>query len=485
MESGEGICYRSATKLVEEMRLGVIRVEDVVRAFLNRIKEQNSRINAVVDLRSAEDLLQEARAKDRAVLTGAALGPLHGLPMTVKDSYQVSGLITSNGHPSYRNYRSKTDAELIKHLKHAGVIIMGKTNLPLLSIDWQSANRWFGRTNNPYDLSRVPGGSSGGSAAALAAGMTPAELGSDAGGSIRVPAHFCGVCGLRPTDTALSNRGQFKFPDKPQGHRMLIVPGPMARSVSDLLLLMPVLWSGGDRLAEIPPVPFETNAWNDGQLAIRYEVNLNDAEVDAEYEEMIRSFLKRVAAAGHSVDRGTPEYDEAAAYPLHGRLLGREIDSSSPTPPWLTRLGMYPYVAFQYRDKRWAAGVRDGIGMSARMFAETLDQKESLSDAFDSFLKTCDVWITPVASLAAFEHCRTGSPLRVNGKKVAYTRALAPFEFTTALSGHPIVVIPVGQTRQGLPLGVQIHSRKWSDRRLLEIAAHLESFTPGFQEPHA
>lgn len=477
------LCYWPATKIVQHIRTRQLTVEHVLRASLTQIQAHNARINAITDLRDEADLVQEAREKDHQVQAGTALGPLHGLPMTVKDGFQVAGLLSSNGHPSYRTHRPTEDAELVKRLKQAGAIIIGKTNLPLFSIDWQSTNAWFGQTNNPYHPDYVAGGSSGGSAAAVAMGFTPVELGSDAGGSIRVPAHFCGVCGLRTTEQALSNRGQFKFPGRPQGHRALTVAGPMAKNVADLLLLLPVLWNGGGLLAEIAPVALEGSSWHGERLTIAYAPTLAATEVDAEYQQLFTAFVARLAAAKHVVERNSPRYEEAAAYRLHGRLLGREMDTSAPTPAWLTKIGLFLFLLLKYRDKRWARGVWEGIGMSAARYAETLTPKEALGDCYTRFFDAYDIWLIPVASFGAFKHQRAGKAFRVNGKRVPYTDAMARFNFATALAGHPIVVIPIGQTAAGLPVGVQIHARKWTDKRLLEIAQHLETFTPGFQPP--
>ena len=477
------ICYLSATEIVRKIQARELSVEHTVQAFLDQIKTHNPRINAITDIREEADILQEARQKDHQLRTGADLGTLYGLPMTVKDGFNVKGLINSNGHPLYKNNRVSEDAELVKRLKQAGAIIIGKTNLPLFSIDWQATNAWFGQTNNPYDVHRVAGGSSGGSAAAVAMGFTPLELGSDAGGSIRVPAHFCGICGIRTTEQALSNRGQFKFPGKPQGHRQLTVAGPMAKNVSDLLLVMPILWGSGQLVAEIPPVDYQASNWQGERLTIAYSTTLNRAEVDQEYEHIFTQFIQTIRGVGHRVEPNQPVYDEASAYNLHGRLLGFEIDTSSPTPWFLTKVAMYLFILLKYRDRPWAKGIAQGIGMSANRLAQTWSQKEEMSDIYTAFFERYDIWLTPVASFSAFRHQPAGVPFRVNEKQVGYTQAMASFNFTTALSGHPIVVIPIGQTSTGMPLGVQIHARKWSDKRLLEIAKHLETLTDGFQIP--
>lgn len=197
------IIFQRATEITKLIRDREISCIEVAKQFLNHIEAYNKTINAITDIRDYNDIIMEARVKDLLLSDGVVLGPLHGLPITVKDTYNVEGLISSNGNPKLKSNIANTDAELVKRLKKAGAIIIGKTNIALYALDWQSTNPWFGQTNNPYNLNHVVGGSSGGSAAALASGFTALELGTDAGGSIRVPAHFCGICGIRTTESAL------------------------------------------------------------------------------------------------------------------------------------------------------------------------------------------------------------------------------------------------------------------------------------------
>ncbi len=470
-------------QVVEATRAGELTVEDVARASLDRIAAHNPRINAITDVRDTDSVIDEAKARDRAFRDGEPVGPLHGIVMTVKDSFDVKGLRSSYGMPQYAKHVADDDALLVRRLKNAGAMVIGKTNLPLYSIDWQSTNAWYGQSNNPYDVTRVVGGSSGGSAAAVAMGMTPLELGSDAGGSIRVPSHFCGICGMRTTEAALSNRGQFRTPGHPQGNRLLTVAGPMARSVDDLLLEMSVLWDHKELLSEIAPVDFHASSWDAKPLRLAFAKTMHDIEVDDEYAELFAAFLDRVRGAGHSLEADHPSYDEALAYDVHGRMLGFEVDSGAPTPALLTKLFMFFFMLLKYRDSAWALGVARGIGMGARAYFSALDTKERVGDTFTSFFDRYDAWLTPVASIPAFAHQRAGLPFVVNGRSVPYTRAMAGFNFTTALSGHPVVVIPIGRTRAGLPVGVQIHGKRWTDKRLLEIARHFEPLGGGFQPP--
>ena len=476
------LVYLSARELVRRISVRECSAVETMTAFLSRIRQHNPAVNAICDMRSERDLLEEAAQKDQLLGEGER-GLLHGLPMTVKDNFWVKGLKVSNGHPGFRNFVATEDAELIKRLKNAGAVIVGKTNVPLFSIDWQATNFWNGTTNNPYDLRRVPGGSSGGAAAAVAAGFSPLELGGDQGGSIRVPAHFCGICGLRPTEHALSNRRHILFPGKPQGHRHVTVAGPLAKNVGDLLLMMEVLWDHARYpLAETPLVPFDSTFWDEMRLKIAVSESFNEVDIDQEYLSLFRVFVDKVKGQGHTIVADYPRYDEEKAYVTCGKITGYEFSINMPKLP-LAKSFMYLFIRSKYQDKRWAEGVRQGIGISPRAYSEALDYKDQIANVYHAFLSDCDVWITPVAATEAFVHQRAGKSFTINGNKVGYTEAIASYTFTTALSGHPIAVIPIGRKKNGMPIGVQLHARKWTDHRLLEIARHFETLTEGFVAP--
>ena len=271
----EKVIFKSAVEIAEMIKSRAISCEAVATQFLDQIAEFNPEINALSDLRDREEVLEEARQKDRDIKAGKPLGALHGLPITVKDSFHVKGLISSNGNPRLKANVAESDAELIRRLKAAGAIVMGKSNLALFAMDWQSSNPWFGQSNNPYQPAHVVGGSSGGSAAALASGFTALELGTDSGGSIRVPAHFCGVCGLRTTESALCNRGNMETPGMVKTMRYLLANGPLARNVKDLMLMMEVLWDSEESFAENPPVPFKQYQLEPGEnLKIAFSTSL-------------------------------------------------------------------------------------------------------------------------------------------------------------------------------------------------------------------
>ena len=455
----------------------------MVTSFLEQINKYNPAVNAIFELRNEEEILKDAHQKDSEIESGKTTGLLFGLPLTVKDSFLVKGLKNSNGDPLLRNYVAAEDAELVKRLKDEGAIIIGKTNVPLFCIDWQSTNFWNGQTNNPFDLTRVAGGSSGGSAVAVASGFSPLELGADAGGSVRGPAHFNGICGLRPTENFLSNRGHLKAPNKPQGRRHIVTPGPFAKNVDDLMLMMEVLGNNSRyQLPELPPINFNHSNWDGKPLNIAYSEEINHVSIDAEYLALFNLFIDKLKTQAHQFHEDHPVYDEQKAYVACAKIQGFEIGVNSAKFPLLATV-MYSFIRLKYRDHLWAKGMAFGLRLSNTNYASAIDYKDEFSEIYDQFLTKYDIWITPVCCFEAFKHQRAGIPFTVNNKKVGYTEAIASYTFTTAFSGHPIAVIPIGKKKNGMPVGIQIHSRKWTDKKLLEIAKHFESFTDGFEMP--
>lgn len=477
------IIFHSATEITQQIRNKEISCESVVKQFLEHIHEHNGTINAISDMRDFDDIIIEAKEKDKLLHDGMLLGPLHGLPMTVKDSFNVLGLISSNGNPKLKGNVANNDAELVTRLKDAGAIIIGKTNLALYALDWQSTNPWFGQTNNPYDLKHVVGGSSGGSAAALASGFTALELGTDAGGSIRVPAHFCGICGIRTTESALSNRGNGVTPGMPRMGRYLISNGPMARNIDDLMLATEVLWSGGQQHSENPPVPLKQNEYRGEKLRIAYSLSLDGLTLDENYKKVYESFLTKIHQSNHELLPSKPGYSSSFLINLWGRIAGFDFGAAMNSIP-LKGIISYLFIKSKYKDAHWAKGMGQGVASSHYQYTKALQLKDSVSDTFTRFFEKYDIWLTPVSIAPAFKHQKPGIPFEVNGWKVPYTKAFIPFNFPSTIPGHPIVVIPIGITKKGLPVGVQIHGQKWHDYKVLQIAKELERLTDGFKTPN-
>lgn len=471
------ILFTPLHKLSEMIRHQTITCTELLMAFHNNILEYNPKINAITDIFPLEVLLKEAQKKDNLIRDGIYEGALHGIPFTVKDVFNVAGLKSTLGNPLMRNYIPKEDAVLINSLKKAGAIIIGKTNLPLFSMDWKSENFWYGRTKNPYDLDRSPGGSSGGSAAALASGFTPAELGSDAGGSIRVPAHYCGVCGLRTTEGLLSNKGHMEVPGKPKGLRYITVPGPMARNVKDLEIMFKVL-QNKDAINDIS----EETLSDDKPLRIAYSLQLGEVEIDEEYKKVISIFLERLKHEGHYLTEEQPQYNSDRAYLTWSTLLGFDFGIAMPSIPFKGIIAA-TFIFLKYADKLWAKGTFNGASGNIKAYAKALEYRDEICFSYEKFFSQHDIWLTPVSPDCAFIQQPTGKPFYINNKKVPYTHAIGSYTFTTALPGHPICVIPIGKIKNGMPVGIQLHAKKGSDERLLRTAQLLEKLTEGFQIP--
>ena len=477
------IIFSKVSELTESIRNKEISCIEVVKAFLGQIYKYNELINAISDIRSEQDILAEAQEKDKLLQEGIVLGPLHGIPMTVKDGFCVQGLKSTNGNPSLKNNIPDYDATLIKRLKQAGAIIIGKSNIALFALDWQTDNGWFGRTNNPYDVRKIVGGSSGGSAAALAAGFTPLELGTDAGGSIRVPAHFCGVCGIRTTEFALPNRGNMVVPKLPKLGRYLVSNGGMARNIDDLTLLTDVLWNGKIKHTENPPVPFKRNELIDRDaIKIAYADNLGQLSLSQAYENIYKHFIRNIKRNFQSVSKTSPTYDEEKLTLLWGAIAGYDFAAALKNVPGKSFIAKW-IIKLKYKHDLWAKAMAKGSGGTAYNYAIALEHKDEVGDQFNAFFDNYDVWITPVAAKEAFDHHKTGKSVEIDGEKVAYGDVFIPYNFPSTLPGHPIVVIPIGMTSEGLPVGVQIHGKRWHDYRLLQIAKELEKLTDGFIKP--
>ncbi len=297
----DDLAYESARSISAAIRDGRLKSRDHLEAMLDRIERLNGPLNAVVTL-DAERARREADAADAALSRGVKLGPLHGVCMTIKDSFETQGMRTTSGAPELSDYVAETDAVPVARLREAGAVIVGKTNLPIYAGDAQSYNEVFGQTNNPWNVERTPGGSSGGAAAALAAGFTPLELGSDIGGSIRGPAHTCGVTGHKPSFGIVPALGQIPGPPGTLTQADLAVAGPMARDVDDLELALDVLagpddWHRVGYRLELPP-PRHTELRN---YRIAVWLDEPSCPLDASVRALLGEAAKSLESAGARV----------------------------------------------------------------------------------------------------------------------------------------------------------------------------------------
>ncbi len=460
------LVYRSAGELAALMRSGQVTAVQVVQAHLQQIDAWNPQLDAVVSRRDAE-ALAEAEAADAAQRAGQPLGRLHGVPITLKDSLRVGGVIsTFGGLPPYARHRPRADCQVVARLRQAGAIVLGRTNLPLFALNWQCDNPFFKEGKNPWDLTRTPGGSSGGSAAALAAGFAPLEVGTDLGGSIRYPAHCCGVLGLRTTVGRLPIDDIGPEGPKMSFHRLLSV-GPMARSLADLALALDVMLGDGESPAAPP-------AMSAGRLRIAVTPSLPGAEPDAATAAQIDALCRGLREDGHEVEIGAaPDVDLAAAWRLWGTIAGYELWSGMPFPVGnaLTRA---LFTAYALRRKLGDGPVTQhlgaGLACSRRGYEEALAEQAQILGRIDEFFSRYACWILPVAMGEAIRRQAGGAPIQDEGRRIPYTQYLGAYTVPTTLFETPALALPLGLGRGGLPIAVQVHAARGADRALLDLA---------------
>jgi len=452
-----------------------------------RIERHNPTLNAIVEP-DFDRARRDAEAADARRARGER-APLLGLPMTLKESINVRGLRTTCGMPAWKDYRSEHDAPIAARVKAAGAVVMAKTNVPQMLADWQSANPVHGRTCNPWNLACTPGGSTGGGSAALAAGLTPLEFGSDIGGSIRVPAVFCGIYGHRPSETAMPRSGQFPYPPMPNPAVVMGVQGPMARSAEDLALALDV--AAGPEVGEdvawrlaLPAARHERLA--DFRVAILPPVDW--VPLDAEIAASLDVVASRLAALGCRVKAAQPDTlgDHRKHYALYLTLLAAVVWSRAPADLRRARVEV-----LGTRDDEWSRAQRTGIESPAPDLFGWIAQREAYRAGWRAFFREWDVLLAPAYFAPAYPHHEVpwpGTPesirrtLDVNGRPVLHELGLF-YPSVATLAGQPATAFPVGLTRGGLPIGLQAIGPYLEDRTPLRFAALLSREIGGFRRP--
>ena len=457
-QSIDPLLYKSATELTTAIRRREISSLELLNRYIENIQVNNDRINAVVAMNETAARARAAEA-DKALAEGQYWGPLHGLPMTVKDVFEVVGMPATSGDPKLKNYFPQQNAIAIQRLIDAGAIIFGKTNIPYHARDFQSFNLVYGTTNNPWDTSKTPGGSSGGSAAALAAGFTPLELGSDLGGSIRVPSNFCGVFGHKPTFGVVPRLGHIppmpgRLPPEEIPLLPLFVAGPLARSADDLELALGVLMTPGrvvhsDRRPEL--LPPRRQRFADYRVAVWFKDSDIANEIDAEVLAVLQKAVKKLRAAGLKIN-------EEARPQIH-----------------------------LWENLRIWTNIRDDMMAGAiPIWKGHIEKQKKQQAQWAAFFERYDVLLAPVSPTAAFEHKHrlpmASRRLMINGRSKSYFKNLT-WTVMAIVSGLPATVAPVGQTESGLPVGVQIIGNRFEDRTTIDFARGLSEIVGGFFAP--
>ncbi|WP_217578462.1 amidase [Mesorhizobium sp. GbtcB19] len=448
--------FLTATQLAAAIRERRVSAAEAMEAQLERIAAVNPLLNAIVTL-DEKAAHHGARAADEAIARGDAVGPLHGVPVTLKDGHATAGMRTTIGLTDWADHVPTTDSTIAARLRKAGAIIIGKTNVPPRLRDLQTFNPIFGRTDNPWDVTRTPGGSSGGAAAAVAAGLAPLDIGSDAGGSIRVPAHLCGVYGFKPTQSSVPITGSYADPpDMPRSFRLLFDIGPLARSVDDLILAHRVI-AGADGLdTDVPPVATaEEPEPQLSRLRVAFAPEFPGVPTARDIADAIAGFAVAIDVGGAQVGHALPSHDFAAERALFSDFI-----------TWYSQ-------AFQPPREN---------SPTLSTYLEALNQRDEFIYAWERFFGDWDVLVCPAMMCTAFRHREMGMPIPVDGVETSYWSALSHVcRFN--LTGHPAVVIPIGLDREGLPIGAQLVGRRHSDMKLLAAAKALARLTDGFVRP--
>jgi len=438
---------------------------DLVEAHLSQIARWNPKLNAFVaidEIRARRD----ARNADEALRRGQPLGALHGVPVTIKSSIDVAGLLCEAGTAVRRGHIPTSDAPLVSRLKRAGAIVLGNTTVPEFLMAWETHSALYGRTNSPWDLERTPGGSSGGEAAAIAAGCSAAGIGSDGGGSIRVPAHFSGICGLKPTPGRIPATGH--FPASVGPFALLGVVGPMARTVRDVQLMFEAIAGPDNGDPNAAPVPLRSfSATSLRQSRVGYFEDDGRTPVTPETRRAIQRAARVLTAVGFTVEPFRPEGLDNA------RRLWRVL--------FIDGVAMLLRQAYEGRESEMYSIVREIVQEAAaapplttERFLETLFERDAVRSRFLEQMDRYPILLCPVNAVPAFRHGERS--WNVDGQQVDYLAASSYSQWFNLL-GNPAAAVPMDRSDTGLPIGVQIVGRPWEEERVLAIAAVLEEAT--------
>jgi Asp-tRNA(Asn)/Glu-tRNA(Gln) amidotransferase A subunit family amidase len=456
------LIFLPAVLMAEQVRKKKISPVELVDAHLRQIERVNPKLNAFVQV-DTERARQAAQEAEITVMREKKLGPLHGVPISIKSSLAVTGMLCESGTRLRAGFVPAQDAPLVARLRAAGAIVLGVTNTPELLMAWETDNLLYGRTNNPWDLDRTPGGSSGGEAAAIAAGMSAGGVGSDGGGSIRVPAHFSGICGLKPTPGRIPATGH--YPESAGPFALIGVVGPMARTVADLKVLFEVMQGPdcGDTCAAPVPLRWPSDA-EARRLRIGYFEDDGRTPVTPETRAAVRTAAEGLRSAGFQVEPFHREGLEEA------RQLWRQL--------FVVAGGTLLRPMFEGRESDLSPILKQFLEWSAAeptLSGETLLQvwieRDQLRARFLKQMQQYQILLCPAAAIPAFRHGERS--WQVDSKPVHYLDAWSYTEFFNLL-GNPAVVVPVGFSSEGLPIGVQIVGQPWEEEQVLSVAAALE-----------
>jgi amidase len=461
----------SATKLAALIRARTVSPVEIAEAYLRRIERLNPQLNAIVTLNLGA--LERAREAEAAIMRGDDVGMLHGVPLTIKDTIETKGLKTTSGSMLRAQHVPDKDAPPVQRLRDAGAIILGKTNVPEMAIPYECDNPVFGRTNNPHDTRLTSGGSSGGEAAAISACLSVAGLGSDLSGSIRVPAHFCGIFGLKPTTERVSSAGHFPLAVGPFSLGATV--GPLARHVEDLSLLLNVLTELDETKSVFAPEEKTQDDKRKEMRGCRVALFLDEgrAPVTSETQSALQAATHALTEAGlviveekppgleRAIDLWPALFSRASTIQLRSVYQGQETKAGAVVRSVLASADNSPQISLDEFINAWS-------------------ERDILRAELELWMKTTPLIIAPVGATPAFEH--GARRVDVKGRSISIFRAFNYSRICNVL-GLPSVSIPAGRTRKGLPIGVQLIGGPFAERAILAAASIIEESLGGWVQP--
>jgi len=483
-QEGNNVIYTSATQHACNIESGVVSAEELTKSYLARINQLNPTINAIV-AQDQEHSLLRAMELDQLALSGRSLGPLHGVPVTVKECFNVKGFKTTVNYPPLKNYRPSEDSILVSRLKDAGAILLGKTNVPTLLADSQTFGPLFPTANNPYDLTRSTGGSTGGGAAAVATGMTTFEIGSDIAGSIRNPAHYCGLFGLKPTQNGHPADGHVPpLPDRNVGYLDMNSTGPLARTMDDIELAYNVCYAPRWDYLRYLPIDREFPehkklsdfriGWFDEILGIQCSTDTKKA-----LEGMVSSLESAGAQVEKiKIDQQLLERILKLWAKIFGFVIGQ--DFSWPMRQLLKLKFQRDLSGSKLEAKR---ELHQGLSLNFKQFSSAQLEQQELTAELTKLFEAHDFLLSPTSAGPAFEHNQKHKPIPIDGDTLHYSDYCFSFVMPYNVTRLPVLTVPTGLNDDGLPIGLSFAGPHFSEKQLIRFGKLLESAGYRFQAP--
>jgi len=476
--------YKPASELAQLIRTGQATSTEIIKEHLEQIKSHNESLSALVNIFENE-ALQIAAEYDKEAIQGNFRGPLHGVPVTIKEQFWIKGRKSNTNSKLLKDFIAPEDAVVIDRIKKSGAIILGQTNVPKNLLDYQVWGDIYPEGKNPYNTECSPGGSTGGGAAALAAGFTPIELGGDFGGSIRVPANFCGLYGLKPTDKTVPLHGNVPLPKNSKTFLVhMAQAGPLARNLDDLELLWKIILGPHESDRSIPPVDWKESK---KKSLSEYRIAWTDAWpgylASTQTSNAIKKLADDLIAKGCKLDKKIPgDSLHRETLKLFNSIFPYVIGQGT---PWIVRAIMKMQLRnglLKGATEFWPE-MSKAFKMNANHYAEVMLQKSLITQRWENFFSEYDFLICPVAHGPAYKRCKIGNKLSYEGKEMIYVDYAWPYVACFNASGNPSIAIPLGMGTEGLPLGIQIVGAYWSEPDLINFAKQTAALTPGFMKP--